>query len=97
MSRIRSLLELKQSGIKRFRKRATGEVKHIHTIDIRGRPDDVQLNGSVVVVDQEGNSTEVDAQKFHNWIVVEAIEPLSKDETADKTLDSFKQTPARRA
>lgn len=97
MTRIKSLRELKQSGIVRFRDKATGEVKRIHTIDIRGyQPDGLPI-GSVVVIDEDQCSTEVEAQDFRNSLVVNAIDLLPDENTKTATLNGFEKTPTGQA
>jgi hypothetical protein len=96
MSRITSLEELKQSSIRRYEETDTGEVKTIHTIDIRQKLPTGKIRGSVVVIDENGTSDEIDAQELHNQLAIGGVKPLreSHHETDLSSVDSFENTPA---
>lgn len=97
MTRIKSLKKLKQSRITRYEHTHTGQVKRIHTIDIRGKREDPKLSGSVVTVDEDGQCDEIDAQEFQNQLALGVIKLLPDTNTETGTLDSFENTPAGHA
>ncbi|CDK38060.1 hypothetical protein [Halorubrum sp. AJ67] len=97
MTNIKSLKELKRSNITRYEHTRTGEAKRIHTIDIRGKREDPKLVGSVVTIDEDGQSDEIDAQEFQNQLALEIIKPLPDTNSETSTLDSFENTPAGHA
>lgn len=94
MSRITSLEGLKRSNIRHYEETDTGEVKTIHTIDIRKKHPAGKLRGSVVVIDADGNSDEVDAQQLHNQLAIGRIKPVPDphSDTDLSELDSFENT-----
>lgn len=97
MTHIKSLRKLKQSGISRFEHTPSGEVKRIHTIDIRGKRGDPKLSGSVVTIDEDGTTNEVDSQKFQNQLAIGTIKPLPDSPTDASRLDSFENKPSGHA